>query len=103
MYDIPIPRLTRQFTNGSTYCIPLVLPEEILCKLGDNGTLSVFCTTSQCRQSIGFYDKNTCCMMLNGEASLLYYRNGEEIALANWENMQWIDHIIRPRDVTQLV
>lgn len=98
MSDKPTPCLTRQFTNSSTYCIPLVLPAELVCKLGDKRTLSVFCTTTQCRQSIGFYDKNTGCMMLNGEASLLHYMNGEEITLTNWENMQWIDHIIRPRD-----
>jgi hypothetical protein len=41
--------------------------------------------------------------MLNGEASLVYYMHGEEITLTNWENMQWVDHIIRPRDETSIV
>ena len=103
MSDIPGTRLIRQFTNSSTYCVPLVLPEELLCKLGDIRTLSVFCTTSKSRQSIGFYDKTTGCMMLNGEASLLYYMHGEEITLTNWENTQWVEHIIRPRDGTSMV
>ena len=103
MSNIPGTRLIRHFTNSTTYCVPLVLPEELVCNLGDKRTLSVFCTTSQCRQSIGFYDKNTCCMMLNGEASLVYYMHGEEITLTNWENMQWVDHIIRPRDETSIV
>ncbi len=97
--DMPTPLLIRHYTRSTLFYIGYTLSNELLSKIGDKCELFVDSLYNDF-QSIGFYDKNAECMVLNGEASLLHYKCGSEITMTSFENGQLIQHIMVARSNT---
>jgi hypothetical protein len=100
------PLLMREFGNGNMFCIVHPVSDDLMNKIGHKCKLSIIYTHSGSRQCIGHYDKNNRCMMLKGEVSLTYFISGASIMLTNYENDNWVHHVIweqQPIDGTRIV
>jgi hypothetical protein len=92
--NIPPTLLIRQLTNSTEYSIECVIPDELMNKIEEKSQLSVL-YNERSYLSIGYYNKNNRCMILNGRTPLdEYYVRGIPIMLVNYEDGRWVRHTI---------
>jgi hypothetical protein len=93
--NIPPTLLIRQLANSTEYSVAGVLPDELMNKIKEKSTLAAPYNENSLI-SVGYYDKNNSCMILNGRTSVdEYYVRGAPIMLMNYEDGQWVHHTIQ--------